>query len=231
MVEVRMQTEHYRKNKEEYWISRYKHYDAYWFHDGNPQRPYAELSGGKYSNFYADSTDLVSRPGELLFLGQDLLEYSKGHEKPHAFNGSAYGAIALATELARQAHVEQAWYTAKGSTRGHMVLDRFNFSDTIKTVVLVEDVISEFTTTRASIRAIESKRDATGHEGRILPYVLCIVNRSGHDEIEGYKIISLINEKRAKVWAPGGNPFVHMGGELVPPLRPKQHWTELTRAY
>jgi len=226
-----MQTEHYRKNKEEYWISRYQSYDAYWFHDGNPQRPYAELAGGKYSNFYADSTDLVSRSGELLFLGQDLLESSSGRERPHAYNGSAYGAIALAIELTRQAKAAQAWYTAKGAMRGQMVLDRFNFTDQIQTVALVEDVISEFTTTRASIRAIETKRDATQRTGRILPYVLCIVNRSGHDEIDGYQIISLINEKRAKTWSPGGNPFVRMGGELVPPVRPKQNWDALTRSY
>lgn len=213
------------------WIEVMQNEQAYWFHDGNPQRPYAALTGGNVSNFYADCTPIVSRPDLIAHAASDLLVAATGFERPDAYSGSAYGAIALALELVRFSGVKQAWYTTKGATRGEMVLDRFNFSAEIRTVALVEDVVTEFTTSRGSIRAIEKKRAETGAVGKILPYVLCIVNRSGREEIDGYRIIALIAEQRAKTWSPGQNPFTADGNEHVDPMRPKQNWAALMREY
>ncbi len=210
-------------------------HNAYWFHDGNPARPYALLTGGKISNFYADCTPVVSRPSLCSKAVRDIIELAPielgtTRHRLIGFCGSAYGAITLAYELTRNVVLPQAWYTAKGSERGEMVLDRFNFDLEHDLVALAEDVITEFTTSRGTIRAIEKKIAESGIGG-ILPYVFCIVNRSGQREIDDYQIIALVNEDRAKTWVPGHNPFTPDGKELVEPVRPKQNWSLLTRAY
>ncbi len=225
------------KRIQPYLVELMKSENAYWYHDGNPQRPNAELTGGKISNFYADCTSVVSKPPNLVRASADLLELESALTPlldcgtPDAYCGSAYGAITLALELTRQSGAMQSWYTAKGTSRGEMNLDRFNFSPQIQSVALCEDVITEFTTTRGTLRAIERKKLETGVKGRILPYILCIVNRSGRTEFEGHAIISLIAEHNAKNWTLGNNPFIPQGTELVPPVRPKQNWDALTRKY
>jgi orotate phosphoribosyltransferase len=223
-----------QKALQEVWIHRMQELSAYWFHDTNPARPYAQLTGGKISNYYADCTSVVSRPLVCAEAADALLTLAPKHfhtQKIGGFVGSAYGAITLAYELTRQMGLEQAWYTAKGKERGDMLLDRFNFSPEHNTVALAEDVVTEFTTTRGTIKAILKKAVDTGVEGRILPIVFCIVNRSGLREIDGYQIISLIIEDRARNWEEGQNPFTSNGKELRPPVRPKQNWDALTRLY
>ena len=142
---------------------------------------------------------------------------------PDAYVGSAYGAITLAFELARRDDAYrggdvEAWFTAKGDN-DTMKLDRFDFSPQIASVIMVEDVITTFKTTRNSIAALKEKAAATGAE--ILPYVLALVNRSGQSEIDGFKIISLIEVNNALSWDPGQNPFLGKEPEHVEPVRPQ----------
>lgn len=217
------------------WVKILEHHGAYWFHDGNPARPYAALASGKLSNFYVDCTPIVSRPRLCEAVARDLVSLAPpGFESLYkgGFNGSAYGAITLAYELTRQLGLAQAWYTVKGQERGEMVLDRFNFTSEVSAIVLAEDVITEFTSTRGSVGAIRSKAADTGVEAKILPYVFCIVNRSGRQEIDGFNIIALIIETRAKTWEPDHNPFTADGNELVRPVAyAKENLGVLTRAY
>jgi orotate phosphoribosyltransferase len=207
------------------WIEVLSNKNAYWHHDGNLNRPYALLTSGKISNFFANCSVITKSPLLLTDAASDLFRKMTEQKDclPDAFVGSAYGAITLAYELAR--HGEdywggdtEAWFTAKGED-DTMELDRFEFSSNIKSVIMVEDVITTFKTTRASIAALRPKAHF-GH-AKILPYVLCIVNRSGQSEIDGFKIISLIEVNNALTWEPGQNPFLGKEPERVSPVRPK----------
>ena len=131
---------------------------GYWMHDGNLKRPYALLTGGKISNFYANCSVITRNPRLLNTAAEDLLKiFAAVLPPPDVFAGSAYGGITLAYELARHKEAE-AWFTVKGAG-DTMVLDRFDFGNNTTNVVMVEDVITTFKTTRASIAAIKSPLD------------------------------------------------------------------------
>lgn len=215
---------------QERWIQELTGFNSYWFHDGNRDRPYARLTGGKISNFFANCTPLTSRPWLLEEVVHDLLSLAPTDMRSQlkAVCGSAYGGITLTYEMARQTRTI-AWYTEKGEGK-EMKLGRFGFDSHHSVAVMVEDVITEFTTTGNSIKALQKNRDEAG-VGTILPYVFAIVNRSGQTVFDGFTIISLITEDRARNWKDGENPFTPDGKELVPPIRPKGNWETLTRHY
>ena len=97
-----------------------------------------------------------------------------------------------------------------------------------KRVVLCEDVISTFGTTRRSLEALREKTKLV-QGAEIARIVLCIVNHTGATMVDGYTIVSLI-ETNAKSWELGYNPYTQ-GPERVAPLYGKQQWAELTREY
>jgi orotate phosphoribosyltransferase len=214
----------------DWWIQAMKKRNGYWLHDGNPNRPYALLTSGMVSNFYANCSVITKDPKLLAAAAADLLRlFAAVTPRPHAYCGSAYGAITLAYELAKQTETE-AWFTAKGQG-DEMKLDRFEFGNGVTNVVMVEDVITTFKTTRNSIEALRDKAKSTG--AHVLPYVFALVNRLDPfvREIDGFRIIALIEEPGAKNWREGENPFTSDGQELVYQVRPKQNWAMLIKDY
>lgn len=208
-----------------FWVETLKKRNGYWLHDGNPKRPYALLASGKISNFYVNCSAIMQDTRLCMLAAEHLhMLFAAVHPRPDVYCGSAYGAINLAYELARQKEAH-AWFTTKSIGKS-MLLDRFEFSSEIKAVAVVEDTITKFGTSLLTIAALTSKMREDSY---ILPCVLCIVNRSGRSEIDGYKIISLV-EHTASDWERGANPFTK-GGELVNPVKPKQNWDALTRDY
>ena len=57
--------------------------------------------------------------------------------------------------------------------------------------------------------------------------ILVLVNRSGMTELDGRKIIALIDHKMP-IWTPDECPLCQQGSEAV---RPKAHWDQLTADY
>ena len=215
-----------------YWLRVLKDSESYWVHDGERRRPYVFLTGGSISNCYVNCTKIVSTPWYLERAARELLTLLKLEgcdSMPDAFCGSAYGAITLALEITRQARAREAWYAIKSGDG--MEIDRFSFSKDVRTIGLCEDVITHFRTTRLVVRAIEKMTQETEHKGTILPYVLCIANRSGYSEIDGYKIVSLVDIRNAKTWTRGHNPFTSDGFEQVTAVYPKKNWKLLTKVY
>lgn len=214
---------------QEYWVHTMQNAGGYWHHDGALNRPYALLTSGKVSNFYSNCSTVTKIPRLLELAAQNLLNiYPAVSPQPSIFCGSAYGAITLAYELARQRQVE-AWFTAKGDGDA-MKLDRFEFDGRTRHVMVVEDVITTFKTTRDSIDAICKKAEGKG--GNVIPVVFALVNRTYPfvREVDGFQIVSLIEVVDAQTWEIGNNPFTP-GDERVPPVRPKQNWDTLTREY
>jgi len=218
-----------QKDLQERWIKKLQGLNAYWTHDGNLKRPFAELTTGLISNFYANCVEITSRPDVCAEAVEDLLNLYPVDlpQRPNAIIGSAYGGITLAYEFARQTNAEQAWYTVKGEGKS-LGLDRFEFTPKIRSVMMCDDVTSTFSTGLMTADILRAKSQKSG--GNILPVVYTIVNRSREREIGGFRIVSLIEMKTSREWKRGSNPFVG-GNERVEPIRPKDHWYTLTREY
>ncbi len=220
---------------EAYWIGQYKVKGALWIHDGNPIRPHALLTSDNHSNGFFNSRLVI--PDEVLLreAATDLLKifaiYGGGINLIDVVAGPQTGATKLAELLSDQIN---------GYTRGESffvspekskpdVAKSMIFSDEERdlllgqTVLLCEDVI----TTGGSIGLTEKAIIEAG--GKVLPFVLALVNRSGLTEVNGKKIIALIN-RDMPVYEPHDCPICKQGSEAIPAKDPA-NWVRLNAVY
>jgi orotate phosphoribosyltransferase len=139
--------------------------------------------------------------------------------------GPAMGAITLAHEMARSLSKETdkpvfRSYVEKKDD-GTMGFKKATFKQG-SIVVLIEDVITTGISTRKTAEAV------TQAGGKIIPIVLCLVNRSGQEVIDDRTVVSLIS-KDLPTWAPEKCPLCEQGSEAI---RPKgENWKRLTAKY
>jgi len=225
------------------WTEAYRRMGALWIHDGNHQRPHAELTSGKHSSGFFNSS-IVSQDAWLLDRAAVQLVAGLQQCEDVAIGsinrvvGPAMGAITLAHDVARHITARclmptdpqcQPCYTSftekavdTSSQRKRMAFTRTSV-DPGETVLLVEDVI----TTGSSVELV---LDAVRHAGGdVLPFVLTLVNRSGQSEVLGMKIISLITE-HMPIWEPEECPLCQAGSEAI---RPKEgiNWARLNTTF
>lgn len=207
------------------WEKRFSDIGAFWFHDGNPKRPYARLTSGRISNGFFNG-GIVCEHAKL---------YGKACEElaahflvaPHTcVIGPAMGAIALSYRIAealdcRFAYAE--WEDEKKKDR--LIFKRFGLKPNM-TFVVVEDTI----TTGGTVERLVSAAREASPGCTILPHLLALCNQSGLAKCADIEVTALIDRKLL-TWDEGNNPFTPGGKELVPPLRPKANWHDLTRAY
>lgn len=64
--------------------------NGYWHHDGSNKRPFALLTSGKVSNFYANCSVITKNPRLLAQAAEHLLKrFAAVKERPQAYCGSA----------------------------------------------------------------------------------------------------------------------------------------------
>jgi len=227
------------KNEQE-WIKHLSELGCLWIHDGNPKRPHASLTRGNHSNGFFNGSLIINDPGlcgqVCLDLWGKFLEYLKTNAgfgqrihsenpKPQIF-GTALGANDLTYQLGlisglKRGFTEHVYsVNEQGKLAKTITLKRFSF-DPGTPILMVEDVMTTGGTTRDSIGVIEEAG------GIVLPAVLVICNRSGMKDLDGRKIIALI-DKELPAWDPGNCPLCQQGSE---PVRPKGNWDMLTATY
>ena len=204
------------------WIQKLEDLGALWIHDKNPKRPYALLTSGNISNGFFNMTKVMEHPQLLEEVCKEIVHQNPLAEKPDVVVGSALGAITIAHVFAKQLDAKFA-FTEKNKDETAMVLKRFNITPGNK-VLIVEDVMSTGNTTRKTIETLE-KLDV-----QILPYIFLLINRSGQKDLDGREVKALIDYPMP-IWEPGKNPFTKDGQEIVPAVRPKQNWNDLTKKY
>ncbi len=208
------------------WVSAYTKMAALWFHGGNPKQAHALLTSGNHSNGFFNSR-IVTEDEELLSdAAADLIEHFKfaaGRETfftADVFVGPQTGATKLAKALSHHT-IMCGWVSpAKSESEGKksMVLNQEEVERVREQhIVLCEDVL----TTGGSIKLTADAAKAAG--GKVLPFVLVLVNRTGLKEINGLKIVALIN-KNLPIWTPNQCPLCKQGSEAV---RPKDNWKHL----
>ncbi len=208
------------------WEEMFAEVGAFWRHDGNPARPYARLTSGRISNGFFNGTK-VAEDGHLFGLTCAALwriaDSMLVSGKELRVVGAAVGGIALATRIAEAGKCKSA-FAEKVDDR--LEFRRFDLSSDHR-FLMVEDTI----TTGGTLQKLSSAVAlACPNEYPYMNLILAICNRSGKSEMGGARILSLISPS-FEVWEEGENPFTPDGQELVPPVRPKENWTELVQNY
>jgi len=186
------------------WIKLYEGLDALWIHDGNPRRPHALLASLKHSNGFFNSRLVIPDDGLMRDAASDLLELLAAEPDGQCYIESTRGVVGPqtgATKLAELLHRKLVglsskpkpsfWASpSKGEVDGKkvMILDNKDLALFPKqNILLCEDVLTTGGSVDLTANAV------IGAGGIIQPFVLALVNRSGFTELNGRKIIALIN--------------------------------------
>jgi len=203
------------------WKKTFQEQGAIWIHDGKPSRPHAVLTSGLHSDGFVNCTFITQQPALL----QKILSDKEGlaaklpTEKIDWVIGSALGAVTFAYAVALQLNA-RAGFTEKDGEA--MKLSRFEVSPGQK-VLVVEDTIS---TGGSTLKTIDGLHKAGVADAQILPFILCLVNRSGSNKLGSRELRALITTD-IHTWQPEACPLCKTGSQAV---RPKSHWHELTKA-
>ncbi len=225
---------------EDQWIEEYVKSGAFWTHDGNVKRPHVKLRAGEHSGGFFYSKILIPDTPLMKDAASDLLEdFFTNYDGTPVIQidgvvGPATGATRLARLLAEDLNTQG--YTCFTASPSKLVAGERRsmvFSETEQvllhnsTVLLCEDVTTTGLSTEMTVEAI------TKAGGRVLPFVLCMVNRSEHTVIKGRTIVSLIHRHLPK-WNPEKNekcPYCAMGSVAIDAKEPPTNWDLLTAEY
>jgi orotate phosphoribosyltransferase len=201
------------------WRKIFQERGAIWLHDGNPERAHALLTSGLHSDGFVNCTLITQDPALVQrILSDEGLGPQLPLERVDWVIGSAMGAITFAFAVAERLGAK-AGYTEKEGEE--MKLLRFDVG-TGNSVLVVEDALSTGTSTPKTIQGI---LDSGVQKRDLLPAIICLVNRSGKQTLDGHEIRSLLNLD-IHTWQPSECPLCKNGSQ---PLRPKKNWRELIR--
>ena len=213
------------------WYKKYQSKGALWVYDGATGRPHALLTSGNHSDGFFNSELVLEDPSLLDEATADLVELLRQDGlSPNEVGrvvGPAMGAITLAHDIARHIARQQtscnvcfSAFTEK-DVEGEEKIMVFRKSSIRRgeRVLLTEDVL----TTGGSVELTSRAANKAGCT--MLPFVAVLVNRSGLTEVDGRKIIALI-ERPISTWKPEDCPLCKQGSQ---PLRPKEtrNWRKL----
>jgi orotate phosphoribosyltransferase len=201
------------------WKQVFQEQGAIWIHDGNPRSPHALLTSGLHSDGFVNCTFVTQQPVlvQQIVSAADGLSSYLPKEKVDWVIGSAFGAITLAHSIALQIQSRSGFTEKDGES---MKLSRFSVSPSDR-VLVVEDAIS---TGGSTLKTIDGILRAGIASENVLPYIVCLVNRSGKSDLSGRNIRALLT-LQINNWQPDECPLCRLGSVAV---RPKNNWNELT---
>jgi orotate phosphoribosyltransferase len=200
------------------WKKVFQDHGAIWVHDGHPKRPFALLTSGLWSDGFVNCTLITQHPRIVAEALEDLAIPTE--RKIDWVIGSAMGAVTFAYAVGLKLGA-RAGFTEKDGEA--MKLARFEIGKN-ETVLVVEDTIS---TGGSTLKTIEGIKAAGVPDANILPFIVCLVNRSGADTLGGREIKSLI-KPIIKTWKPEDSTPAQKAAGAV---RAKSNWADLTKAY
>lgn len=215
------------------WIEAYKDMGALWIHDGNPKRPHAVLTSGKHSSGFFNSELVMEDPVRLDQATEDLTELLQQAQcffyAIDRVVGPAMGAITLAHDMSR--HIGRTRsrpclraYTEKEiDGTGKLMVFKRTIVHTNEQILLVEDVL----TTGSSVDLTASAVLNAG--ASVLPFVAVLVNRTGLKEVNGRKIVALI-DRPMPAWELDECELCKQGSEGIRP-KGKENWARLNATY
>ncbi len=243
----RSSIEMYQTEMSRKWFDLYVEHGAYWIHTGDPaDAPYhAILTKGEHSNAFFNSQRLLSNLALLQEAATDLrllaMAYKIDCEEFDCVVGPQKGATLLAKYLSEgisdnRSHMNPcSWASPRkvlGSDNKTLVGMEFEPDygkvEAGQNVAFCEDVV----TTGGSVQhAVEASKKAGG---KILPTLLVLVNRTGQKEVNGFRIISLVDgetlDKGVMKWNPEKEvcPYCAAGSKPIKPKISDENWALLT---
>lgn len=205
------------------WVQRYRTMRAIWTHDGAKQRPHALISRKRmqHSDTFFHS-ELIMEDARILDAACfDLMQSLR----LHGIRLDSVDRVVAATEAIPLAYgISQ--HVGREYMRSclHAHAERGTNGDgkrvTIhpgERILVVEDVLA----TGANVGLTSEAVISAG--GIVLPVVGALVNRSGLDEVDGRKIVALI-ESSAPMWATEDCPLCKNGSRAI---CPRANWAVL----
>ncbi len=223
-----------------YWLHEYRTLGALFVHDRKACRPHPVLRFGEHSDVFFNSDILAENPTVTDKIAADLVSaffrFNIQCDHVQRVVGPAMGAITLAHDVAR--HI--AKYSSKGCFTSFVEKGKDGDNNDVMVfnrrgvlphehILLVEDVITSGSSIEKTARAV--------HDGgaNTLPFVVCIVNRSGLPEIAGRQIISLIDgsyiDKMTNKWKPEKCELCKIGSQPLLDPKKDKNWQRLIVKY
>lgn len=203
------------------WAEHFVAAGGLWKHDGTPARPHALLTSGLHSDGFVNGSLLIQYPA---LLGKIVGEWAESignrgddHGAPAWVCGSAFGAITIAYEMARQLGCRAAFTEP---VDGALALKRFPIQGGDR-VIVVEDVVTTGGSTLRTIAALEAAGAV------VAPEVYILVDRSDGTALAPRTIVPA-TRVTVNAWTPEACPLCAAGSEAV---RAKAHWDRLTASY
>jgi len=205
--------------------------NAYWFHDGDPGKPHAELTSGLCSNGYFNCPEVLKYPNICEALAFQLLrkmriEYPDlGLRHPLWVVGSAYAVITFSYEVSRVIGYAMHGFVEKDPSdpkAKKMLWQRLHIPEG-SWVFQAEDLITTSGTFREVRRVINEGNSAPVN---FMPVVGAVVHRPPQLPVDygDARVVALVEKA---IWAvkPEDCTLCRQGSRR---FRPKTHWAELT---
>jgi orotate phosphoribosyltransferase len=218
---------------EAYWIEAYRKKDALWIHNEDPEQPHALLASGLHSSGFFNSREVIADEEMLDMAAWNLLHLSAlmgvNLRLIDGVVGPPTGGTKLAKFLANRISdlADNSCFSASPvkSREGKEKSMVFGNEDlallTVSWVLLCDDVM----TTGGSVALTAEAIQRAG--GMVLPFVLVLVNRSGREEVDGRKVVALI-DRHMPTWSPEECPLCKAGSKA---LAAKDNWAALNAVY
>lgn len=221
------------------WLQIYEELGAVWKHGGDPTKPHARMRGGMCTDRFFNSDRLLENSFLLDLAMRDLLTllvavHGMNIKLPERVVGPAMGAVTLADGLARiisqtrhdkPLEACKTSYAAKvpRSFGGFEYVFERNFPLPGESILPVEDAITTGGSVSATVSACRELNT------RIMPFVACLVNRSGLTSIGELEIVSLITVT-SSAWKPGKCRLCAAGSEAIDSPKKKENWERLVES-
>lgn len=203
--------------------------DAVWLHDGDPQKPHAELISGKCSNGYFDCSRVLCYPNITEILAHQLvqrlrLEIPFGIKEVEWVVGSAYAAITFSYEIAKALGAIHGFVEKEPTDlKGKIMVWRRQTIPARSQVLHIEELITTAHTMNEVRRAVE---EGNSERVNFMPFVGALIHRPPTLPVD-YGDIEVVALIEKEVWAVDPNDcHLCQAGSLR--YRPKTHWQELT---
>lgn len=199
--------------------------NAAWVHDGDPQRPHAELTSGNCSNGFFDCLRVLCYPNLCEILAQQLARKLKaaGIGNVDWVIGSPYAAITFSYEIAKALGAVHSFVEKdpEDPKKKKMLWQRATIPAG-SIVLQIEELITTSGTFKEVRRAVT---EGNTESIEFLPFVGCLVHRPPEPvkDYDGVRVVTLVEKV---IWAvpPEQCHLCKAGSKRV---RPKTHWNEL----
>jgi orotate phosphoribosyltransferase len=194
-----------------------------WQHSGDPSAPHVEMTSGRCTDGFVNTTRLLKYTNICMLLASKLAQVYRDYVGPVQSRwvvGSDHAAATFSQNLAYYLHAKHE-FTEKGSDKSQ--LWRRETIQQGEVVLQVEELVANLGTLQAVRDGIIAGNE---HPVEFAPVSMTLVRRAPVCEFDGRPIL-YFRHYDIKQWDPEDCPLCAAGSKR---LRPKQHWAELTAA-